>query len=320
MRRRLPQTPPAPDSRTVLRALIAGAAATAVLALAPGASAADHPTGPAPRLTDSPAGRSAAQRAAKTSGTLHTLAHFFATSGAHPGPAASTAGATPGIEGPAVPVYTLSAAFVAGRPGAPIARLDFLASTAVASDGRKASVWTVPHGSSWQVVNIATGDDEARYAARGAAALPGGTVFREPQINGWYVVKGARVLPLDAEAVRAVGARGTTLPAYQHRVHQAYGDKLPGSAYATKGEAGGYAESAGPQRTATRPATRSASAASRSAAAAPGPNRTSLLAGGAGALVLGLGALSVRRRARHTGRSTAISSSRPTVPPGPGTA
>ncbi|NDZ81452.1 hypothetical protein G3I19_23560 [Streptomyces sp. SID10853] len=320
MQRPLSPTPPAPHGRTLVRAVIAGAAATAVLALAPSASAADHSTdhstGQAPHLTASAADRDAAQRAVTSPATLHTLARFFAESpGARPQSAAAAAATpAPRIKGQAVPVYTLSPDFVAARTGAPVARLDFLAGTAVSADGRKASVWTAPEGRSWQVVNIATGDDETRYAGQGAAKLPGGTVFREPQINAWYVTKGTRVLPLDSEAVRAVGAGGTTLAAYQHRVHQAYGDKLPGSAYAKKGEAGGYAESTGTHPTAPHTTT-----AARSATAAPDSSGTALLAGGAGALVLGLGALFVRRTARHSGRPTTISSSCSPASPGAGT-
>ncbi|WP_371540317.1 hypothetical protein OG210_15535 [Streptomyces sp. NBC_00466] len=310
-------TRPAPYGRTILRAAIAGAAATAALALAPSASAADHSTGPTAHLTDSAAGRSAAQQAAAAPATLHTLARFFAASGTHPATPSATSGPAPQIKGPAVPVYTLSPDFVAARSGAPVARLDFLASTAVSADGRKASVWTVPQGTSWQVVNIATGDDETHYAAKGTAKLPGGTVFREPQINAWYVMKGTRILPLDTEAVHAVGAHGTTLASYQHRVHEEYGDKLPGSAYAKKGEAGGYADPAtGTRHTAT---TTHTTAAAGSAGSTPGSAGTSLVAGGAGVLALGLGALFVRRTARHTGRSTTISSSRSPASPGAGT-
>lgn len=95
-------------------------------------------------------------------------------------------------------------------------------------------------------MNIATGDDEARYAARGARALPGGTVFREPQIDAWYVHDDSRVLPLDQDARTAVGAKGTTLDAYRTRVKEAYGDKLPGSGYARSGQAGGYGPQAAP--------------------------------------------------------------------------
>ncbi|WP_405565474.1 hypothetical protein [Streptomyces sp. NBC_01180] len=312
MQKRL--TRPASHSRTILRAAVAAAAATAALALAPSASSADHSTGPAARLTDSAADRSAAQQAAAAPATLHTLARFFAASGAHPSVAA--AAPSPQIKGAAVPVYTLSPDFVAARSDAPVARLDFLASTAVSADGRKASVWTVPQGASWQVVNIATGDDETRYAAKGAAKLPGGTVFHEPQINAWYVAKGARILPLDTEAVHAVGAHGTTLAAYQHRVHEAYGDKLPGSAYAKKGEAGGYADAATGTGTGTH---NTATTHDNAAAGSAGSAARSLMAGGAGALALGLGALFVRRMARHAGRSTTISSSRSPASPGAGT-
>ncbi|MCX0243233.1 hypothetical protein, partial [Streptomyces drozdowiczii] len=201
------------------------------LTAAPRAAAADGPQA-------GPAALAAAHEAATDATTLNTLSRFFAREGA-----VTEKAAAPRIQGEAVPVRTLSAAFVAGEPGAPVASLDYLASTAVSSDGQKASLWTLPEpgkGGDWQVVNIATGDDEARYTEAGARKLPGGTVFHEPQIDAWYVQKGDRVLPLDQDAVRAVGKQGTTLSAYRTRVHAAYADKLPGSAYARKGEAGGY--------------------------------------------------------------------------------
>ncbi|MEU9091334.1 hypothetical protein [Streptomyces sp. NPDC048428] len=58
------------------------------------------------------------------------------------------------------------------------------------------------------MVNIVTGDDETRYTAAGARELPGGMVFREPQTGAWCVQKGSRVLPLDTDAVLAIGAGG----------------------------------------------------------------------------------------------------------------
>nr|WP_260867732.1 hypothetical protein [Streptomyces sp. SAJ15] len=205
-------------------------------------AAADTPTAtPAAPETPAAAAVETAREAAGSAATRDTLARFFARDGA-----VSRKAAAPRIEGATVPVYTLSARFVAARPrsgawtGTPIATLDFLASKAVAADGRKASVWTARTGGTWRVVNIATGDDETRYAALGARRLAGGTVFREPQIDAWYVQRGTRVLPLDPDATRAIGARGTTVSAYQKRVHESYGDKLPGSAYARKGMAGGY--------------------------------------------------------------------------------
>ncbi|WP_443054730.1 hypothetical protein [Streptomyces sp. NBC_00691] len=171
------------------------------------------------------------EKAASAPGTLDTLSRFFARDGA-----VARSAAAPRVEGGSVPVRILSPDFVAGKPGAPVARVEFRASRAVSPDGRKASLWTVERAGGWQVVNIATGDDEIRYAEMGG----GGLVFREPQIDAWYVQKGAKVLPLDEDAVRAVGRDGTSLTAYRDRVARAYGDKLPGSAYAKKGTAGGY--------------------------------------------------------------------------------
>ncbi|MEU6485253.1 hypothetical protein [Streptomyces sp. NPDC046887] len=220
-------------------ALLAGAAPTA-LAAAPS---------PAP-------GAATPDRAVSAPATLDTLGRFFAQPGAGAEAAVGTkAAGKPRIDGTSVPVHVLSPDFVAGRAGAPVARVEYHAATATAADGRKASVWTVRQGGSWRVVNIATGDDETRYARQGARRLPGGTVFREPQIDAWYVRKDATVLPLDEDAIRAVGARGTTLAAYRERVRADYGDKAPGSAYAKKGLAGGYGTPAG--RTAGAAADRS---------------------------------------------------------------
>ncbi|WP_374778248.1 hypothetical protein OG756_10615 [Streptomyces sp. NBC_01310] len=218
-----------------LRATTAGAvlAATALLGLAPQASAAPVPQ---PRAATAET-RAAAAQAAAAPDTLATLSRFFAREGR-----LSPAAARPRIEGEAIPVHHLSPDFVAGKAGASVARLEFLASKAVSSDGQRAALWTAKTEAGWQVVNIATGEDEFRYARLGAEKLPGGTVFREPQIDAWYVAGASRVLPLDEDAVRAVGAGGTTLKAYRARVGAAYGDKLPGSAYAEGGVAGGYAE------------------------------------------------------------------------------
>ncbi|MER7394780.1 hypothetical protein ABT381_04595 [Streptomyces sp. NPDC000151] len=222
--------------RNPTRAAVTAALATALAGLAPQAAlAADTP---APPKAPAAASVAAAHDAATAPGTLHTLARFFARDGK-----VSAKAAEPRIEGATVPVYVLSPDFVRGRSGAPVARLDFLASKAVSADGQEASVWTVrPKGAdSWRVVNIATGADETEYAAK----AKGGTLFHEPQIDAWYVQRGDRVQPLDADAKRAVGAAGTTVAAYQKRVHAAYGDKLPGSAYDRRGEAGGYGEAAG---------------------------------------------------------------------------
>ncbi|MFJ8663714.1 hypothetical protein [Streptomyces sp. NPDC093795] len=202
--------------------------ALVVLGALPEAAAAE---GPPPAPTP--------ERAASAPGTLDTLSRFFARDGA-----VARSAAAPRVEGGSVPVRILSPDFVAGKAGVPVAEVEFRASRAVSSDGQKASLWTVKRAGGWQVVNIATGDDEIRYAEQGGRVLPGGLVFREPQIDAWYVQKGTKVLPLDEDAVRAVGRNGTSLTAYRDRVARAYGDKLPGSAYAKKGAAGGYGAAA----------------------------------------------------------------------------
>ncbi|WP_328732708.1 hypothetical protein OHT20_29315 [Streptomyces caniferus] len=230
--------------RTALRAVATGTSATVLLGLTPHLALA-APV-PVPR-TPAPASVTAAHAAATDPATLETVARFFAAERKHGGAPAAAPGAAqaaPHIEGGAVPVYVLSPDFVRGRDGAPVARLEFLASKAVAGDGRTASVWTARRGAAWKVVNIAAGDDETRYTAAGAARAEGGTVFQEPQIDAWYVQHGDRVEPLDPDARKAVGAHGTTLAAYRKRVVRAYGDKLPGSAYDRRGEAGGYGPAA----------------------------------------------------------------------------
>ncbi|MGI5337289.1 hypothetical protein ACQEVS_07790 [Streptomyces sp. CA-181903] len=280
------------SGRTYARAAAAGALTAGVLALAPLAHAAPPPAAPAPPA----AGLAAAHDAAASSTTLDTLSRFFARDGA-----LAKADAKPRIEGAAVPVYALSPDFVAGKRNAPVATLDFLASKAVSADGQKASVWTAGGGTDWKVVNIATGDDETRYAAEGAKKLSGGTVFREPQVNAWYVQRADRILPLNTEAVRAVGARGTTVDAYRDRVHKAYGDKLPGSAYAKKGLAGGYGGGAEAEAQAAPAADAPAPLAAEPAGSASDSSDTTTLAASAGgaALALGLGTVAVRRLRRR---------------------
>ncbi|MER5274537.1 hypothetical protein ABT025_02140 [Streptomyces sp. NPDC002809] len=297
-----PASPPAslphhaPRSARGVRPFAAALAASGVLAgaalltVAPQAAAA---TGP----SVTPAALAAAHEAATDATTLDTLSRFFAREGA-----VTRAAAAPRIEGGAVPVRALSAEFVAGEPGASVATLEYLASTAVSSDGQRASLWTLPEpgkDGNLQVVNIATGDDEARYTAAGARELPGGIVFREPQIDAWYVQKGGRVLPLDTDAVRAVGEGGTTLAAYRTRVRAAYADKLPGSGYARAGRAGGYGPSG------AKPAT-GGSGPAIAADAAPGTTGDAVLtatsaaaAAGAVAVLALCGVTALRHRGRR---------------------
>ncbi|MHA4778152.1 hypothetical protein L1085_027160 [Streptomyces sp. MSC1_001] len=251
------------------RATAAGLLTTAALVLLGALPEAAAAEGPPPAPTP--------EQAASAPGTLDTLSRFFARDGA-----VARSAAAPRVEGGSVPVRVLSPDFVAGKAGAPVARVEFRASRAVSSDGQKASLWTVRGTDGWRVVNIATGDDEIRYAEQGGRLLPGGLVFREPQIDAWYVQKGAKVLPLDEDAVRAVGRNGTSLTAYRERVGRAYGDKLPGSAYARRGAAGGYDAAPAPEE---------------------GRFATATVAGAGALLVLALTATTATRR-RRTPRNT----------------
>ncbi|MQS40098.1 hypothetical protein [Streptomyces katsurahamanus] len=262
--------------------LALGTAGAGIAAAAPGTSGADH----------SAADLAAARDAATAPATVETLSRFFARDGA-----VARSAAAPRAAGTTVPVRTLAPEFVAGKAGAPIARTEFLATKAVSSDGQIASVWAARQGAEWQVVNIATGDDEFRYARLGERKLPGGTVFREPQTDAWYVSGGTKVLPLDKDAIRAVGAKGTTVGAYRDRVRAAYGDKLPGSAYAKKGLAGGYE----PAGQAAGAAVKTRAAASAESGRDTGAPSMIPVAAGAGAVLAvalcAVTALRLRRRA-----------------------
>ncbi|MFF2020316.1 hypothetical protein ACFVW2_00685 [Streptomyces sp. NPDC058171] len=292
-------------ARTLPRAALTLGAATLLTVLAAPAATAD-----APPATDK-AASAAADKAASSTGTLDTLTRFFAQDHGQTRPpgapdARGAAAAEPRVEDGAVPVHHLSPDFVAGKPGAPVAVPVFHASRAVAADGRTASLWTARHKGRWQVVNIATGDEETRYAALGERKLPGGTVFQEPQIGAWYVQRGERVVPLDGEARRAVGADGATLAEYRTHVRSAYGDKLRGSGYAKSGKAGGYgpAEAARGAEGAHGPAAHDTPA---TRAAEPDGALSVPVAVGAGAAGVGLLALllwagtALRRWAGHPG-------------------
>lgn len=233
------------ESKRIGRAAAAALLISGVALAAAPAAYADQPAGapvpvPAAELAQ-------ARGAVQDPAVLDQVGHFFARKGVPPTrqltigaaeEANAAVASAPRLAGDTVPVYTLDAAFVAGTAGAPVARAEFTASKVVGADGQSASVWTARQGGAWRVVNIASGGDESDYAAK--AASGGGTAFREPQINAWYVLRGGRVLPLDDEARRSVGEGGVSLAAYQQLVHQRYGDKLPGSAYDRAGEGGGY--------------------------------------------------------------------------------
>ncbi|KOV97355.1 hypothetical protein ADL04_15865 [Streptomyces sp. NRRL B-3648] len=271
-------------------ALVLGAASTAT-------AAGPSPAAPTAYSADQLA---AARTVAGDATTMRVLARFFAHDpdhGSHASRPSLMGGkpAAPRLTGSGTTVYTLNADFVAGRVHAPVAEPSFVATEAVSATGQRASVWSVHTEKGWKVVNIASGADETTYAAR---ADGNDTVFREPQINAWYVLRGNRVLPLNSEARTAVGAHGTSLKGYQHRVHEAYAARLAGSAYDEQGYAGGFGHEAATRAAASR-------TVGRQADGTPGESRPDAgtlagvgAAGSAVALALGLAGL---RRMRGRG-------------------
>jgi hypothetical protein len=91
----------------------------------------------------------------------------------------------------------------------------------------------------WQLAGIRDGDTDVALAEQGT---PQSRTFTEPQIDAWYrLTPQGAVEPLNQEATTGLGGRrSVTLAAYQKLVAARYGDKLPGSAYARRGLAGGY--------------------------------------------------------------------------------
>lgn len=294
-------------NRAVLRPAAAGTLAAAVLVLSGAVSAGAAPQAPAPTPSAAApvappalaaAQIAAARDAAGSGATLGVLERFFAHdpdrgTGAAPALTAGGKGAAPRLTGAAVPVYTLNADFVAGRAGAPVAVPAFVATEAVSATGQHASVWSARTAHGWQVVNIASGADETTYAAK---AQGHGIVFREPQINAWYLLRGDHLAPLNGEARAAIGAHGTTVAGYRAHVRFAYGSRLAGSAYDHSGYAGGFGKESA--RAAAGPAARPASTTVKTAADQPSGTDTGTLTGlaGAGAALTLAAALAGRRR------------------------
>jgi len=225
-------------TRMAAGAAILGASAL-ITVTAPAAWAS---SGPAPVAPPSASDVAAAQQAA--TGAVPTLGRFFASQAglrARTAAAADAAATRPRLTAAPSAVYELSPGFVTGT-SSEVARLAFLATPAVAADGQTASVWAarVSNGT-WKVVNIASGTDEQTYARQAGS---GAIAFHEPQIDAWYALRDGKVTPLNDSARSGVRA-GTALAAYQRLVQRRYADKMPGSAYAKNGAAGGYAAAPG---------------------------------------------------------------------------
>lgn len=226
----------------------AAAVAAAVLPLAAAATASAAPPPPAVGAGD----LAAAGQAARTSSAVALIDSAAHRSVARAG-AAPAASGVPAYEAGEIPVYALNPAFVRSGTG-PVASLWYVATT-VHQDGTTLTVFSAKQHGSWQAVNVASGDTEARLAQRAGHA----TLFAEPQLGAWYALAGDQVRPLNPEARQAAGAASISVTTYQHQVAARYAGRQPGSAYDKQGLAGGF-------DTASAPATtRSASEATGSA-------------------------------------------------------
>ncbi|WP_078509807.1 hypothetical protein [Streptomyces sp. Tu 6176] len=282
------------------RAVSAGALTVLALGLAITPASAGSPDHRAPGAY-SAAQLAAARTAATTDSTITLLDNYFAHAPARGAAhAVRTGQSAPRAVGRSVTVSSLNPAFVAGESGAPVARPSFVATDFVSPTGQTATVQTALTAKGWQIVTIASGTDESDFTAK---AQGRGTVFREPQINAWYTVRGDEILPLNTEARAVVGPSGTSLAAYYHHVHSAYGTRLPGSSYDKKGMAGGFgdaaADAAARNRSAdtTAPGKATQATATGTTGRVSGNSATTLLALVAAA-ALGGGALVARRLRR----------------------
>ncbi|MFC0864788.1 hypothetical protein ACFHYQ_21070 [Sphaerimonospora cavernae] len=224
---------------------VAALAGSVVLAPAVAAHAASDDPDPAPAVQaedraaaqvtqPGPSDMAAARSAANSVEVRQTLGRFFANKGAPPAQGVQPPAVAARVGEQMVVVNYLNPAFVAGS-SSEVAQFAFLATPATSADGQTASIWTTRSRTGrWEVSNIASGDDEQRYASQP------GKIFREPQINAWYALRGGRIVPLNDEARGSVGDQGMPLADYQRLVAGRYADKLPGSAYANDGAAGGY--------------------------------------------------------------------------------
>ncbi|WP_433260283.1 hypothetical protein ACQPZF_23725 [Actinosynnema sp. CS-041913] len=129
-----------------------------------------------------------------------------------------------------VAAYVLNPDFVRGVPGAPAGVLQYIAVTATADNGVRATLRASPEGPAgeWVVGSVFSGDDEETLSRR---LRPGSVLLNEPQINGWYELTAAGVVLLQASLPQSPEGKLVPLAEYQQQVRSRYGDKLPGSAH-----------------------------------------------------------------------------------------
>ncbi|MEU5692019.1 hypothetical protein [Actinosynnema sp. NPDC020468] len=244
---------------------LAAFVAVLVVLVFPGSPASAREAVPPPSPADFAAALDAANQPAAIS---FAKTNFRQVHGAEP--------ATVAVADHGVAAYVLNPAFVRGDAGAPAGVFQYIAVTATADDGNRATLRANPEGGGhWSVGSVFSGDDEETLSKR---LRPDSVLLNEPQINGWYELTPTGVVLLQASLPQSEVGGFLPLAEYQKQVKSRYGDKLPGSDY-EKEHGIGFA-----QREIAPPATFS------------GPSTTTLallIAGGV--LVLGFAAVVVWR-------------------------
>ncbi|GAA1349891.1 hypothetical protein [Saccharothrix algeriensis] len=126
-----------------------------------------------------------------------------------------------------VAAYVLNPDFVRGVAGAPAGVLQYIAVTATADSGARATLRADRQGAGgWQVGSVFSGDDEETLSKR---LRPDSVLLNEPQINGWYELTATGVVLLRASLPQTPVGEFVPLARYQEQVRSRYGDRLPGS-------------------------------------------------------------------------------------------
>ncbi|RKT55170.1 hypothetical protein [Saccharothrix australiensis] len=189
-----------------------------------------------------------------------------------------------------VAAYVLNPDFVRGAPDAPAGVLQYIAVTATADSGARATLRAGPEeGGRWTVGSASSGDDEEALSKR---IGPDSVLLNEPQINGWYELTPTGVVLLQASLPQSPVGAFVPLAEYQRQVRARYGDKLPGSDY-QRNQGLGFTQNPAPP---TDQRSSDASASDR------GPSTAVVLLVVAAVLVVSVGAVLLFRRSRYSHR------------------
>ncbi|GAA3864930.1 hypothetical protein GCM10022243_33970 [Saccharothrix violaceirubra] len=136
-----------------------------------------------------------------------------------------------------VAVYMLNPDFVRDVPDAPVGIVQYIAVTATADTGVRATLRASPEGAdnAWTVGSVFSGDDEETLSRDLA---PGSVLLNEPQINGWYALTATGVTLLRASFPQSEVGQSVSLDEYGKQVRARYRAHLPEAAPTTEAERG----------------------------------------------------------------------------------